>query len=176
MTRRLFIDDGDVDRIDNLARVLHPPRKFHGNAVLRPDRRWDNCAIQIRTTPAWDPEARRFHLIYQAAAEAPDADSPEPRSPWAPPGGESFACCAFSEDGVNWEKPDLGLFEYGGRDWAGRPLGTANNILPTAKGMLQRPLHDILSPLEQHFHRKVHQPPLSNSSSCAASASGVIRS
>ena len=27
MTRRLFIDDGDVDRIDNLARVLHPPEQ-----------------------------------------------------------------------------------------------------------------------------------------------------
>ncbi len=137
MTRRLFIDDGDVDRIDNLARVLHQPRKFHGNAVVRPDRRWDNCSIQIRTTPAWDPDAQRFHMIYLAAAEADD-ESPE--------GGQSFACYAVSEDGVNWEKPELGLFEYPGRDWAGRPLGTANNIVPTAKGMLQGPIHDGADP------------------------------
>ncbi len=138
MTRRLFIDDGDVDRIDNLARVLHQPAKFHGNAVVRPDRRWDNCAIQIRTTPAWDPEARRFHMIYQSAAEPLDVEPPED--------GRSFACYAASEDGVNWEKPELGLFEYGGLDWAGRPLGTANNILPTAKGMLQGPIHDAADP------------------------------
>lgn len=144
--KQLFIDDGDVAAIDNLARVLHQPQKFHGNAVVRPDQRWDNCAVQIRTTPAWDPEAQRYHMIYLAAAEGQDADRTRLRSGWAPEGGESFACYAVSEDGANWDKPQLSPYEYPAPDWRGQPYGGANNILPSARGMLQGPLYDAAEP------------------------------
>jgi hypothetical protein len=144
--KRLFIDDSDLARIDNLARVLHRPQKFYGNAVVRPDQRWDNVAVQIRTTPAWDPESRRFHMIYLAAAEAADFESMHIRHGWAPEGGDSFTCYTVSEDGVNWEKPSLGLHDYEGLTWRGEPVGAANNIVPSAKGMLQGPIYDATDP------------------------------
>jgi hypothetical protein len=143
--KHLFIDDQIVDRIDNLARKLHQPEKFPGNAVVRPERRWENCAIQIRTTPAWDPDEGRFKLIYLAAAEGPD---PEVRLgvTGAPAGGESFYCLATSADGVNWEKPELGLYDYQALTWRETPIGTANNILPSAQGMLLGPIRDPREP------------------------------
>ncbi|MEW6751097.1 MAG: hypothetical protein AB1505_08965 [Candidatus Latescibacterota bacterium] len=139
--KHLFIDDHEVEAIDNLARVLHQPCKFAGNAVVRPEHRWENCAIQIRTTPAWDPQDECFKMIYLAAAESAD---PEVRLDvtGAPAGGESFYCYARSTDGVNWEKPSLGLYDYPALLWSGKPIGTANNILPSAAGMLLGPVYD----------------------------------
>jgi len=139
--KHLFIDDGDVAAIDNLARRLHQPRKFRGNAVIRPEHRWENCALQIRTAPAWDPVDGLYKLIYLGSAEGPD---PEVKLDvtGAPSGGEAHYCLATSEDGVNWEKPFQGLYHYGVPDWRGEPLGTENNILPTARGMLVGPLRD----------------------------------
>ena len=64
----------------------------------------------------------------------------------APAGGESFACYATSEDGVNWEKPFLGLYDYQAPTWRGTPVGGENNIIPSARGMLQGPIHDPHDP------------------------------
>lgn len=142
--KRLFIDDGEVEGIDNLARVLHQPAKFHGNAVLYPQHRWENCGIQVRTTPAWDPQGQQYRTIYHASAEG-EEQAAGTRPGWSP-GGESFACYATSADGVNWEKPFLGLHDYPATTWTGKPVGTQNNIAPTAQGMLQGPIYDRAEP------------------------------
>ena len=44
--------------------------------------------------------------------------------------------------------------------------------LPRRDGVLHLPRNNVFPPLEQHFHREVHQPSLPMPSSCAASASG----
>ena len=106
--KQLFIDDFIVQEIDNLARKLHQPTKFRGNAVVRPEYRWENCQIQIRTTPAWVPDEGVFKMIYYASAESLDP-AVKLDVTGAPSGGETFACYATSTDGVNWEKPFLEL-------------------------------------------------------------------
>lgn len=137
----LFIDDYYVEEIANLARKLHQPTKFTGNAVVRPEHRWENSGIQIRTTPAWDPETERFTLIYLASAEGPGGTvTIDPTG--APAGGESFYCYAVSPDGVNWEKPFLHLHDYAMPYWNGQPIGGSNNILPSARGLLLGPIYD----------------------------------
>lgn len=35
--KHLFLDDHEIEEIDNLARKLHQPEKFERNAVLRPE-------------------------------------------------------------------------------------------------------------------------------------------
>lgn len=143
--KHLFVDDHEIEAIDNLARKLHQPEKFPANAVVRPEHRWENCAIQIRTRPAWDPEERLFKMIYLAAAEGPDPEVHlDPTG--APQGGESFYCYTTSTDGVNWDKPRLELHDYQALTWTGKPIGRANNILPTAQGMLLGPVHDPHEP------------------------------
>ncbi len=143
--KHLFIDDHEVETIDNLARKLHQPQKARDNVVIRPEYRWENSSIQMRTTPVWLPDEGVFKAIYLTTAEGLD---PEVRTDMtgAPAGGERFACYATSEDGVNWEKPFLGLYEYEAPTWRGTPIGGENNILPSANGMLQGPIYDPHDP------------------------------
>ena len=150
--KQLFIDDYIVQEIDNLARKLHQPAKFRGNAVVRPEYRWENCQIQIRTTPAWVPDEGLFKMIYYASAESLD---PEVKldATGAPSGGQTFACYATSTDGVNWEKPFLGLYDYPALLWNGKPIGTKNNILPSAKGMEHGPIYDPTDPDPEHRYK-----------------------
>ena len=56
--RQLFLDDAGVDRIDNLTRSLHRPHKR--GAVLRSPQ--PSQTVQIRTSPVWVPERRRWLL------------------------------------------------------------------------------------------------------------------
>ena len=136
--KHLFIDDYDVEKIDNLARKLHQPEKFERNAVVRPEHRWENGAIQIRTTPAWVPDEGVFKMLYYGSAEPSDPDTGKPS------GGGSFICYATSTDGVNWEKPFLGLYDYEGHSWRGEPIGKENNIVPN--GTMLAPIYDPRDP------------------------------
>ena len=40
--RQLFIDDGPVDEIRGLVRVLNQPVPYAGNPILRPSRQWEH--------------------------------------------------------------------------------------------------------------------------------------
>jgi len=145
--KHLFIDDAEVERIDNLARKLHQPQKFRGNAVVRPEHRWEQRALQIRNAPAWDPEEGIYKMIYWSAAEAESIEGAfDPASgTW---GGDSYYCYATSEDGVNWDKPFLNLQEYRA---ANRHRAEDNNILPSARGLLLAP---VLDPAEKDHERR----------------------
>ena len=142
--KQLFIDDGIVEEMDNLARKLHQPQKPRGNAVVRPEYRWENVGMQIRQAPVWVPEEGVFKMIYHSSAESLDPDA-KLTATGSPP-GEGFACYATSTDGVNWEKPFLGLYDYQGVSWNGQPMGTKNNIVPTAKGLWMAPIYDPKDP------------------------------
>ena len=129
----LFIDDHDIETVDNLARKLHQPQRFPNNVVIRPEFRWENAAIQLRTTPIWLPAEGLFKMIYLTSAEGGEAESGvQVDVTGAPQGMERYACYATSEDGVNWEKPVLGLYDYPMHTWRGTPIGTENNIVPSA--------------------------------------------
>ena len=145
--KHLFVDDDVVEEIDNLARKLHQPRKFRGNAVVRPEHRWENCAIQIRPTPAWVPEEGVFKMLYFSSAgeSGPDIGGPS--------GAGSFICYATSEDGVNWEKPFLGLYDYEALSWNGQPIGKENNIVPAAAGIQLAPVYDASDPNEERRYK-----------------------
>jgi hypothetical protein len=141
----LFLDDHDIDAIDNLARRLHQPQKFANNVVIRAEHRWENAGIQIRTTPVWVPDERVFKVIYLTSAEGPDPVVTLDVT-GAPKGMESYACYATSVDGINWEKPFLRLHDYPALTWRGTPIGKENNIIPSAKGLLQGPIYDPHDP------------------------------
>ncbi|MBM3801126.1 MAG: hypothetical protein FJW26_02315 [Acidimicrobiia bacterium] len=141
----LFIDDQDIEAIDNLARRLHQPQKFANNVVIRPEYRWENAGIQIRTTPIWLADEGIFKMIYLTSAEGPDPGVTLDVT-GAPKGSESYACYATSVDGINWEKPFLRLHDYPALTWRGTPVGKENNIIPSANGLLQGPIYDPHDP------------------------------
>jgi len=56
--RQLFLDDFGIARMENLERKMHQPAKK--GAVIRPSSY--EAALQTRSAPAWDPEAKVFKL------------------------------------------------------------------------------------------------------------------
>ena len=144
--KHLFIDDHGIERIDNLARKLHQPEKFRGNAVIRPEYRWENLYIRIWGAPMWDPNSGLFKMIYLGSAAKEITTVGKGAAAELDETGEAgtsghFSCYATSEDGVNWEKPILGLHDYQGLSWKGTPIGGENNILPSVTGHLRGPVY-----------------------------------
>jgi hypothetical protein len=135
----LFIDDHHIEEIDNLARILHQPRKF--GAVLQPQFRWENIGVNIVASPMWDPSEEVYKLIYGATAESLDFSTADllTNSVSAPSRGDGFYCYATSRNGFNWEKPFLELYDYEGLAYTGKPIGNQNNIIPNGVSCVRDP-------------------------------------
>ena len=151
MTKRLFLDNAEIEEIENLARKLHQPEKFERNAVLRPEYRWENQMLRAGGAVNWDAEQQLFKMIYLGTASAPVGSAGNGESLKLDVSGEKgamehFPCYATSEDGVNWEKPFLGLYDYEELNWNGTKIGTANNILPSINGTIRGPLYHAAEP------------------------------
>jgi len=96
--KQLFIDHRFIDSFDNIHLVVNSPVK-RTEPVLRSDRPWDGFRL-IYFSVAKDNDIHK--MWYQAY----DDDQ------WH--GGTPRLCYAVSEDGLHWEKPNLGLVEYEG--------------------------------------------------------------
>ncbi len=112
--RQLFLDDIMVARSSGLSRVLHQPKKYARNPVVRHHQRpWQKFRAQLYGTVLYVPEQQLFKMWYLAGARFPDeaAISLEgrPRIP-------NFQMLAYAEsrDGLNWTLPDLGLVSFNG--------------------------------------------------------------
>ncbi|MEF8900098.1 MAG: LamG-like jellyroll fold domain-containing protein [Halovenus sp.] len=93
-----------------MQRVIHEAEK-HDGPVLEPTEPWemglgteDNPGnAYVNGTVIYDEDEQLFKMWYQTF--------------WVEGDFENFGyyvCYAISEDGVEWEKPDLGIFEYDG--------------------------------------------------------------
>ncbi len=135
----LFIDDHHIAEVENLARTLHQPVKQ--GAVLQPARRWENIGVHIQTAPMWDPDEQVYKLVYGSGAEPADLTAADllMTNVSAPNRGQNFFCYATSEDGVNWERPLLELFDYEGTNYNGKPFGKQNNIIPNSTAPVRDP-------------------------------------
>lgn len=124
--RQLFINDAnlEVGRSEshygshNLKRVLHQPKRE--GLVIQPDRPWESPVVQMLShNVIHDPETGLFRLWYNCFERK-----------WYEPCGmeveSSFVLYAESTDGVNWDKPSLGLHEVEGTK--------DNNVCLTAPG------------------------------------------
>ncbi len=97
--RQLLVDDFLIERT-TLERVWHKPVKFEGNPVLKPEKPWEQCkgltpmAAPFSDGCFYDPVTKRFMLWYSA-------------------GWYDSTALAVSEDGVNWTRPEFGIFDDG---------------------------------------------------------------
>lgn len=108
--RQLLIDDRLVDAMGNLRYITGRP-EFPRENLLPVDRPWEEGRAGLWASLLHDGE--RFHLWYDAYAW--DAQSGNIAQ------DSHCFCYAMSEDGVRFEKPELGLFEVGGN--------RANNVV-----------------------------------------------
>jgi len=90
----LFVDDWLIDRLDNTCLKMHNPRP--SQVALEFDRPWEGSTSWVANVMR---EGGRYRLWYRAK----DQD-----------GDEALTCYAESDDGVRFERPNLGIHEIGG--------------------------------------------------------------
>lgn len=122
---QLFIDDYLVASRKNVVRRYHAFRKHPGNPLIVVDRPWEAHVVNAVTVMP-DESGSGFRMYYYCWTERKGKK-----------GRGSFMCYAVSKDGLKWEKPNLGLYEWEGD-------GTKNNnILPSGPG------HVMFTPWEK---------------------------
>jgi hypothetical protein len=113
--RELLVDDFLIDQRDNLEFRLQAP--IPREVVMKHDAPWEGTGCGYHTIFR-DGDIIRMYYI---AAELTNEDGTKL------PSRPLFACYAESKDGLQWVKPELGLFEFAG--------SKKNNILWTARGL-----------------------------------------
>ncbi|MCC6822685.1 MAG: hypothetical protein IT579_18290 [Verrucomicrobia subdivision 3 bacterium] len=104
--KQLFIDDSFVKQATNVVLRMHPALKT-GEQTLVPTQPWENASLNWFSVLRHDGKFRMWYECYDVEG-------------WPTTNDTSF-CYAESVDGLRWEKPNLGLFNYHG--------STNNNIL-----------------------------------------------
>lgn len=145
---QLFLDDVGIESIEQVHRVLHPPKRHPGNPVLRPDTAWeDRC--QVYGTALYDSTAKLFRMWYLTSPRdrglRPLKLPTHERAPHT-----TLAAYAQSRDGIHWEKPSLGLFPYDG--------DAANNLLGLGRYNCEgiSVLHDKIDPDPARRYKAVY--------------------
>ena len=95
--KQLFLDDHAVESMDGVTRTLHQPEKQ--GAVLRGDVSAGQTGVQSRSSPQWNSDRQLWEWWYWAFYDEPNATS------------DRMDYYAVSKDGIEWEKPSLGLYE-----------------------------------------------------------------
>ena len=104
----LMCHAAEVQTVVGMRRTWNRPDRVQPGPVLAPTEPWEGTAVVAYGTAYHDADSGGFHFWYETANSA-----------WPPP--SRVLCYATSTDGVHWEKPKLGLFEWQG--------SSANNIV-----------------------------------------------
>ena len=107
--RQLFLDDLLIDSLENAARFVHQPVKSAENPVFAMEKPWEGQRF-LYCDLAVDSETGHYKLWYSIYPKV----------------GHPGLCYAVSEDGVHFERPELGLVEFDGL--------MANNLLAQPEG------------------------------------------
>ncbi|MDM8006684.1 MAG: LamG domain-containing protein [Phycisphaerae bacterium] len=114
---QLFIDDYLIASKQNVVRRYHAFHKHPDNPLIVVDKPWEAHVVAACTVLPGE-DGTGFRMWYYCWTE--DKSSRKGRG--------SFMCYAVSKDGLKWEKPNLGLYEWSGD-------GTKNNnIVPHGPG------------------------------------------
>lgn len=116
--RELLADDFLAEKLSGEARLrLHQP--VPQEIVLRTDAPWEGNACGY---PSVFYDGSTYRMYYHGGHYRHGGKPAEtrPEHPW-------FLCCAESDDGIHWRRPELGLFAFDG--------STKNNIVLTPESV-----------------------------------------
>ena len=124
---QLFVDDHLVDTTEGVRRTVHQWQKHPQNPVLRPDKPWEfgGSYLNAYGSVIYDESEQLFKAWYWTMNAE---DSPMPTQ------NIKMMCYATSPDGIQWEKPNVGIYEF--QDWKDNNIVLASkfedlNSLPT---------------------------------------------
>ncbi len=103
----LFVDDKMIESKQEIKSVLHRPKP--AEVVLVTDQPWEGNTCAYYTL---FQDGERYRMYYRGSHYDTDRKTAT---------HEEVVCYAESSDGIHWEKPNLGLFEFQG--------SKANNIV-----------------------------------------------
>ena len=115
-TRQLFVDDYLIAAAKNVKRTVHKAEKHPANPIMVADQ---PCEKSNTTR-----EGLLYHYVLRDEATGKFRMWYSAYQAYELPSGERVvlpSCYAESDDGINWVKPKLGLYEFDG--------STANNII-----------------------------------------------
>ena len=95
--RFLLLDDRNVSRLKDVELVLGRVEKHSANPFFTESEPWEQKYDNFYGNIVYDEEFGEYRLWYLCFVD-----------------GESSLLFARSRDGIHWEKPALGLWEYGG--------------------------------------------------------------
>ena len=98
--RYLFFDDREIEAREGLVRTVHSAEKHPGNPILKPEPAWEGAMVP--STVLLDGEAGLYKMWYLTHAHVPEAES------------TYVSGYATSRDGLAWERPAIGAYEYDG--------------------------------------------------------------
>lgn len=95
-TRELFLDDYRIESMEEVQRLVHPPKETR--PLIKPTEPWEGNAVYIYGTVLKnEPAGTGYRMWYTAYSN-----------------GEYYLCYATSVDGIKWIKPNLGLIDFKG--------------------------------------------------------------
>ncbi|MCF7709115.1 MAG: hypothetical protein K9N52_09485 [Verrucomicrobia bacterium] len=103
---RLFVDDHYIAAKNNVSRNYHPFNKHSDNPLIVGNKPWEDGDIYLYGTVLPSEDGNGYRMWYQALPG--NSDKPA-------------VLYATSEDGIHWEKPELGVYPRNG--------SKSNNIL-----------------------------------------------
>jgi hypothetical protein len=112
LTRKLFLDDVEIESLHGLSRELGHPDKHPNNPVLRCERPWEMLGVQTYGTVIHDVDEGLFKIWYLTHAGPSDetvmVDGIERLA------NMTLLGYATSRDGLTWDRPALGQVDFEG--------------------------------------------------------------
>ncbi len=118
--RQLFLDESIIETMEHTRPRLNPAVKVTNNPIITRDKPWEGPDIRVGWV-IFDQKLGKFRMRYSTGKMT--AEGRDAKGDIIVKGeGSNQVCEAFSDDGVHWTKPELGMVEFNG--------SKANNILP----------------------------------------------
>lgn len=122
LTRRapqIFVDLHDVEATDNVKQQFHSAQKHPANPVLDGQKEWERVVGGPTASFIYDADEKLFKVWYQGVI----GDQRGTTHSYGP----HTLNYAVSQDGVHWERPNLGIYEF---TWNGQSTRENNIVVP----------------------------------------------
>jgi hypothetical protein len=122
----LLLDDRVIEKVENAKLFVGTIQKHDANPLFIEDNPWEMRFDNLYGNVIYDDEEKIYKCWYSPfivdySAKGMTLEERDSKPYDAPEEREMGICYATSEDGITWEKPELGIVQYG--------HSKANNIL-----------------------------------------------
>ena len=124
----LFLDDRLIENYNNAKLVVGTVQKNDANPLFVEDKPWEKRYDNLYGNIIYNEDEDLYQCWYSPFIvdySAKGMTLAERKNPYEPPSNREMGICyAYSNDGINWKKPELDLVEFEGTK--------SNNIINTS--------------------------------------------